>query len=51
MSGNERCCSSTPCVNVPTNLCGPPVMINAVISLLESLGVDPENIRYDDFGA
>jgi len=32
-------------------LCGPPVMISAVISLLDSLGVDPENIRYDDFGA
>ncbi|MFC6673526.1 NADH:ubiquinone reductase (Na(+)-transporting) subunit F [Marinobacterium aestuariivivens] len=32
-------------------LCGPPVMINAVTALLDSLGVDPENIRYDDFGA
>lgn len=32
-------------------LCGPPVMIEAVTLLLDSLGVGPENIRYDDFGA
>lgn len=31
-------------------LCGPPVMIQAVRGLLNQLGVDPENIRYDDFG-
>ncbi|MCG4455974.1 NADH:ubiquinone reductase (Na(+)-transporting) subunit F [Pseudomonas sp. MMS21-TM103] len=31
-------------------LCGPPVMIKAMRSLLDELGVDPENIRYDDFG-
>lgn len=31
-------------------LCGPPVMIQAMRSLLDELGVDPENIRYDDFG-
>jgi Na+-transporting NADH:ubiquinone oxidoreductase subunit F len=31
-------------------LCGPPVMIQAVRSLLDQLGVDPENISYDDFG-
>ena len=31
-------------------LCGPPVMTNAVIGLLDSLGVDRENILMDDFG-
>ncbi len=32
-------------------LCGPPVMISAVLSTLESLGVEPASIFYDDFGA
>jgi Na+-transporting NADH:ubiquinone oxidoreductase subunit F len=32
-------------------LCGPPVMTNAVIAMLDSLGVDRENILMDDFGA
>jgi Na+-transporting NADH:ubiquinone oxidoreductase subunit F len=32
-------------------LCGPPVMTNAVIGMLDSLGVDRENILLDDFGA
>ncbi|GAB4300142.1 MAG: NADH:ubiquinone reductase (Na(+)-transporting) subunit F [Desulfuromonadia bacterium] len=31
-------------------LCGPPMMIRAVVELLDSLGVDRENILYDDFG-
>jgi Na+-transporting NADH:ubiquinone oxidoreductase subunit F len=31
-------------------MCGPPLMTSAVISLLESLGVEPENILLDDFG-
>ncbi|GGB20959.1 NADH:ubiquinone reductase (Na(+)-transporting) subunit F [Allosediminivita pacifica] len=31
-------------------LCGPPVMISAVLATLERLGVEPENIFYDDFG-
>ncbi|MBV1790185.1 NADH:ubiquinone reductase (Na(+)-transporting) subunit F [Marinobacterium sp. D7] len=31
-------------------LCGPPPMLNAVLKMLDSLGVDAENIRYDDFG-
>ncbi len=30
-------------------LCGPPAMIRAVLTLLEQLGVDPENVSYDDF--
>ncbi len=30
--------------------CGPPVMNNAVIKMLDSLGVPPENISFDDFG-
>lgn len=31
-------------------LCGPPVMIQALRGLLDQLGVDPENVSYDDFG-
>jgi Na+-transporting NADH:ubiquinone oxidoreductase subunit F len=30
--------------------CGPPVMNNAVIKMLDSLGVPEENISFDDFG-
>ncbi len=32
-------------------LCGPPMMIDAVIAMLDSLGVPPENILYDNFGS
>lgn len=32
-------------------LCGPPVMISAVLATLDRLGVDPATIFYDDFGA
>jgi Na+-transporting NADH:ubiquinone oxidoreductase subunit F len=32
-------------------LCGPPVMISAVLATLDRLGVDPDSIFYDDFGA
>jgi Na+-transporting NADH:ubiquinone oxidoreductase subunit F len=31
-------------------MCGPPMMNNAVIQMLENLGVEPENIALDDFG-
>ena len=31
-------------------LCGPPPMTAAVLRMLEDLGVEPENIRLDDFG-
>ncbi|MCB9522791.1 MAG: NADH:ubiquinone reductase (Na(+)-transporting) subunit F [Myxococcales bacterium] len=31
-------------------MCGPPMMNSAVISMLENLGVEPENIMLDDFG-
>jgi Na+-transporting NADH:ubiquinone oxidoreductase subunit F len=31
-------------------LCGPPMMIAAVVQMLEDLGVEPENIMFDDFG-
>ena len=31
-------------------MCGPPMMNSAVIGMLESLGVEPENILLDDFG-
>ena len=32
-------------------LCGPPVMAQAVVSMLDDLGVPPENIFFDDFGS
>jgi len=31
-------------------LCGPPLMIKAVLRMLDDLGVPPENILFDDFG-
>jgi Na+-transporting NADH:ubiquinone oxidoreductase subunit F len=31
-------------------LCGPPLMAHAVVAMLEELGVEPENILFDDFG-
>lgn len=31
-------------------LCGPPLMIDAVFKLLDNLGVERENIMFDDFG-
>jgi Na+-transporting NADH:ubiquinone oxidoreductase subunit F len=31
-------------------LCGPPMMIAAVVIMLDNLGVEPESIFYDDFG-
>jgi Na+-transporting NADH:ubiquinone oxidoreductase subunit F len=31
-------------------LCGPPMMLEAVQAMLDSLGVEPEMIAFDDFG-
>ncbi len=31
-------------------LCGPPLMVKAVLVTLDNLGVDAESIHYDDFG-
>ncbi|MCK5059324.1 MAG: NADH:ubiquinone reductase (Na(+)-transporting) subunit F, partial [Candidatus Aminicenantes bacterium] len=31
-------------------ICGPPLMLKAVIRMLDGLGVEPENIMFDDFG-
>ena len=31
-------------------LCGPPLMLEACMKMLDSLGVEPENILFDDFG-
>ena len=31
-------------------MCGPPMMVSSVNKLLDSLGVDPANILYDNFG-
>lgn len=32
-------------------LCGPPMMTSSIVKMLDSLGVPPENIMYDNFGA
>ena len=32
-------------------MCGPPMMIGAVLKMLDSLGVERESIYFDDFGA
>lgn len=32
-------------------LCGPPLMIRAVLAMLDEAGVDPDSIFFDDFGA
>ncbi|MEG1635193.1 MAG: NADH:ubiquinone reductase (Na(+)-transporting) subunit F, partial [Rikenellaceae bacterium] len=32
-------------------LCGPPMMTSAINKMLDSLGVPPENIMYDNFGS
>ena len=31
-------------------ICGPPLMLKAVLAMLDRLGVEPEMIHYDDFG-
>ena len=31
-------------------MCGPPMMVSSVNNLLDSLGVSPENVFYDNFG-
>jgi Na+-transporting NADH:ubiquinone oxidoreductase subunit F len=31
-------------------ICGPPLMLKACLDMLDSLGVEPENIAFDDFG-
>ena len=31
-------------------LCGPPLMNQAVLQMLEDMGIPDENIRFDDFG-
>jgi len=31
-------------------MCGPPMMVSAVLEMLDNLGVESENIHYDDFG-
>ncbi len=32
-------------------LCGPPLMVQSVLSMLDELGVAPESIHFDDFGS
>lgn len=36
--------------NIEYYICGPPMMLQAVLKMLDSLGVTPEMIHYDDFG-
>ena len=36
--------------DIEYSLCGPPMMNAAVFKMLDDLGVEPENIRFDDFG-
>ena len=31
-------------------MCGPPMMMDAAFKMLDSLGVEPENIMFDDYG-
>ena len=31
-------------------MCGPPMMAKAVVEMLDNLGVEPDNIHFDDFG-
>jgi Na+-transporting NADH:ubiquinone oxidoreductase subunit F len=31
-------------------MCGPPPMMTACFKTLDGLGVEPENIAFDDFG-
>jgi Na+-transporting NADH:ubiquinone oxidoreductase subunit F len=31
-------------------ICGPPLMLSAVRTMLDDLGVEPENVAFDDFG-
>jgi Na+-transporting NADH:ubiquinone oxidoreductase subunit F len=31
-------------------MCGPPMMMDACFKMLDNLGVEPENIMFDDFG-
>ncbi len=32
-------------------ICGPPMMLQAVLKMVDSLGVEPENVLFDDFGS
>ncbi len=53
---STRCCTSTTSRIIPAPedceyyLCGPPLMIAAVTHLLDDLGVEKENVLFDDFG-
>ncbi len=31
-------------------ICGPPMMLQSVLDMLDNLGVEKENIHFDDFG-
>ncbi len=32
-------------------ICGPPMMLQSALKMLDNLGVEPENIAFDDFGS
>lgn len=48
---HENCLRDHPAPeDVEYYMCGPPLMNQAVQKMLEDLGVEPENIAFDDFG-
>ena len=36
--------------DIEVYFCGPPLMNQAVLKMLEDMGIPDENIRFDDFG-
>ena len=36
--------------DIEYGLCGQPLMLTACMGMLDALGVEPENILFDDFG-
>jgi len=32
-------------------MCGPPMMMDACFKMLDDLGVEPEAVKFDDFGS
>jgi Na+-transporting NADH:ubiquinone oxidoreductase subunit F len=48
---NEYLCKHPSPEDIEYYLCGPPPMLKAVMKMLDDLGVEPENILFDDFGS
>ena len=48
---SDRCLNDHPAPeDCEYYICGPPMMNSAVINMLDNLGVEPENVMFDDFG-